>query len=145
MYSLIPGVTLSPGLDALKGGGIWLVTIWLLVRASIYVNAFSSILVALLGISRPLRVIVGDHPWSQDPSWPALRTFIWLNENVKPLVISAENAVRFADWLIRNPFAIASVTRCWPAASSRTRTISTRIFPDKFGEDFIGRWVRWPQ
>lgn len=33
MYSLMPGVAVAPWLMALKGGGIWLVTIWLVVGA----------------------------------------------------------------------------------------------------------------
>ena len=80
---------------------VWLVGISVGVGAAMYVNAVSWILIALLGLMHPVRLVIGEHPWNQNPSWSALLMLIWLNENAKPLIISASHAELFADWLVR--------------------------------------------
>jgi hypothetical protein len=119
IYSVVDQNARIPAwLQALKGGGIWLVATWLTVGAAMYVNAVSWILIVLLGIMHPLRLVIGAHPWNQDPSWPALLTFIWLNENAKPLIVSTSHAALFANWLVRMAAQQPVPNRAAPPATS---------------------------
>jgi hypothetical protein len=101
---LYPTKPLYPLLDTLKDGGVWLIGGWLVLGAAMYTNFLTRILVwagRALTSPFPVRHFLGINRLDQHPAWPALTTFLELNENARPLFVSLDNASAFADWLIR--------------------------------------------
>lgn len=84
-----------PALSRVKDQGLILIGIWLVVGAVMYTNVVSWIGIGLWGaIKWPT-----DHPLPMDPAWHALRAFVGVNENAKPLVVNQEAGNALADYL----------------------------------------------
>src|SRR5262249_23740079 len=126
--------------EALKDSGIFLIAAWLLIGSLMYTNALSwfAILVArAVTFPFPIRRSLGISHLNQHPAWPALITFVQLNENAKPLFVGVESADAFADWLIRTISAevLAPANRASPPP--RPGGLSLELFRERLGNALV--------
>jgi hypothetical protein len=80
----------------LRSHGLALLIVWLAVGFAMYTNFFSWLIIGTRWLARA----TSNEPLGWDLAWHALRSFVDLNENAKPLVVNERAAIGFADTIV---------------------------------------------
>jgi hypothetical protein len=86
----------SPFFVWLRDHGLVLIIVWLVIGAAMYTNALSWLIIGMRWIARA----TSNKPLQWDLAWHALRSFVDLNENAKPLIVDERAAISFADTIV---------------------------------------------